>query len=268
MADERKPRMGILEEMTLPEVEAFDPQIVVIPVGSTEPHGPHLPYCSDTLCVRTVAEMGTVLANQRGTRALCYPALPVGLNVNFAWPFALSMKVPTYIRMLMDLCEQIEKRGVRRILIVNGHGGNTSAIHAFQRDWAHRGVGGMPGAEDHAFVCSALRRSPKHTDVVEHPSDHAGEAETLEVMAARPELVRTEKLDEFRWQRPAVKMLEEPRVHWVRPWHLHVPAAAGGETRSVTKEKAELLAQLNGQWIAGLIVDLCRTPWSDRYPYK
>jgi len=268
MPDAAKPRMGILEEMTLPEVEAFDPEIVVLPVGSTEPHGPHLPYCPDTLVTRDVAEGGTVLANQRGVRALCYPTLPIGLNVNFGWPFALSMRVPTFMQMLMDLCEQIEREGVRRILIVNGHGGNTATIQAFQRRWAHRGVGGMPGAENHAFVCSVLRRSPKHADVVEYGSDHAGEAETLEVMAVRPDLVRMDKLDEFKWGKPAVKILENPRLHWVKPWHLHVPSAAGGETRNVTAEKAQELSKLNAEWIADVIGDLCSVPWSDRYPYE
>lgn len=262
-----RPRMGILEEMTLPEVEAFDPEIVVIPCGSTEPHGPHLPYCPDTACLRDIAEQGTVLANERGTRALCYPTLPVGLNVNFGWPFALSMKVPTYIQMLMDLCEQIEAQGVRRILLVNGHGGNTAAIQAFQRQWAHRGCGGMPGAEDHAFVCSLLRRSPKSDQVIEHPSNHAGEAETLEMMAVRPELVRMDKLDDFPFGEPAIDVLESPRLYWVRPWHLHVPQGAGGEAREVTAEKAERLHRLNAEWVADVICELCSLPWSDRYPY-
>ena len=58
MSDEAKPRMGILDEMTLPEVEAFEPEIVVIPLGSTEPHGPHLPYCCDALAVQTNASAG------------------------------------------------------------------------------------------------------------------------------------------------------------------------------------------------------------------
>jgi creatinine amidohydrolase len=259
--------MGILEEMTLPEVEAFEPEVVVIPCGSTEPHGPHLAYCSDTLATRDSAEGGTVLANERGVRALCYPTLPIGLNVNFGWPFALSMTVPTYLRMLTDLCDQIEKRGVRRILLVNGHGGNTAALHAFQRQWAHRGVAGTPGAEDHAFVCSTLRRSPRAGDVVEHPSDHAGEAETLEMMAVRPELVRRDQLDEFPWGTPAVKVLDDPRIHWVKPWHLHVPEAAGGDARNVSVEKAARLQELNAEWIAEVICGLCSVPWSDRYPY-
>ena len=268
MNERPQPRPGILEEMTLPEVEAFEPEIVVIPVGSTEPHGPHLPYGTDSIAARAAAEQGTVLANDRGTPALCYPALAIGLNVNFGWPFALSMKVPTFIQLLTDLCEEIESWGVRRILLVNGHGGNTAAIQAFLRSWAHRGCAGMPGAEDHAFVCSVSRRSPRNTEIIRHPSNHGGEAETLEVLAVRPELVRTEKFDDFPIGVPAIEVLDNPRLHWVRPWHLHVPRSAGGETRDIRPEDADKLQTLNAEWIADVICDLCSLPWSARYPYE
>ena len=268
MSYEAKPRMGILDEMTLPEVEAFEPEIVVIPLGSTEPHGPHLPYCCDALGVQTNAEGGTVLANERGVRALCYPTLPVGLNVNFGWPFALSMRVPTYMAMLMNLCEQAEAEGVRRILLVNGHGGNSAAVHAFLRDWAHRGIAGTPGAEDHAFACAVSSGSPNARELITYPSNHAGEGETLRMMAMRPELVRMDKLDNFPFGKPAIEILEDPHVHWVRPWHLHVPRGAGGETRHVARGKAEQLAPLGPEWIADVICELCSVPRSGRFPYE
>jgi creatinine amidohydrolase len=267
MSDQAKPRHGILEEMTLPEVEAFDPEIVVIPVGSTEPHGPHLAYGCDKFLTGHISEAGVLLAIRRGTRALCYPTLPIGLNVNFAWPFALSFQVPTFMAMLTDLCTQIEAWGVRRILLVNGHGGNTAAIQAFQRQWAQRGVAGMPGAEHHAFVCSITSRAPDADSLIQHWSDHAGEAEVMELMAARPELVRHEQLKEFVHSEPEVGILKSPKVHWVKPWRLYLPEGARGETRTATREQAAKLHAMNAQWVADVICDLCSVPWSDRYPY-
>ena len=56
------PRMGVLEEMTMDEVRAFDTEVVVLPVGSTEPHGYHLPYGTDTIRVRATSEDATVRA--------------------------------------------------------------------------------------------------------------------------------------------------------------------------------------------------------------
>lgn len=267
--DTKRPRMGILEEMTLEDVRRFNPEVVVVPVGSTEPHGPHLPYCTDTRHTRTTCEAATMLANSKGVRVLCYPVLPISLNVNFSgFGFALSLRVKTFVNMLRDICEQIEREGVRKVVIVNGHGGNTDAVGAFLRDWAHRGVAGTSGAEGRAFVCAANWPFPKASEIIEYPSDHAGENEVLEIMADRPELVREDKLAEFKPQHHVVKSLDNPNVMWVKPWHLYMPQAACGETRKVTPQKARRFAELNAEELAELLLELAQTPWSDMFPYK
>lgn len=265
----RRPRMGILEEMTIEEVREFNLEVVVVPVGSTEPHGPHLPYCTDTRHTCTTCEAATMLANSRDVRVLCYPTLPISLNVNFSgFPFALSLRVRTFMDMLKDICEQIERQGVRKIVIVNGHGGNTDAIGAFLRDWAYRGVAGTDGAENRAFVCAANWPFPKASEIVEHPSDHAGENEVLEIMTDRPDLVRKDKLDEFKSQHHVVKSLDNPNIMWVKPWHLYMPQAACGETRKVTLQKAREFAKLNAEDLAELLLELAQMPWSDMFPYE
>ena len=133
--DTKQPRIGILEEMTIEDVRQFNPEVVVVPVGSTEPHGPHLPYCTDTIEARSFAETATMIANSRGARVLCYPTLPISLDVNFSgYPFALSMRVKTFMCVLRDICEQIERHGVRKIVIANVHGGNCSAVEALLRE--------------------------------------------------------------------------------------------------------------------------------------
>lgn len=270
MAENAKtPRLGILEEMTLEEVRGFGAEIVLLPIGSTEPHGPHLPYCCDTLNARCVSEGATMIANERGVKALCYPTLPISLNVNFSgFPFALSLKVRTFMAVLMDLCEQIEREGVRKIVIINGHGGNPAAIGAFLREWAQRGVAGTVGAAERAFVCGLNWPVGKAGELLEHPSDHAGEHEVLQMMAVRKDLVRKEKLGEFKSRRPGVKALERKEVMWVKPWHLHLPEGAHGETREVNQEKAQRFVQLNNQEVAEIIIELAQMPWSELFPYE
>ena len=79
--------------MTLDQIEAFKPEVVIVPIGSTEPHGEHLPYCTDTLNARDMAETAAVAANAAGVPVLCYPTLPISLNVNAtALPWALSVR--------------------------------------------------------------------------------------------------------------------------------------------------------------------------------
>jgi len=260
--------MGILEEMTMDDVRDFLPEVVVLPVGSTEPHGYHLPYCTDTLRVRTTCEEATMRANERGARVLCYPALPIGLNVNFtSFPFALGMKVATYMQMLTDLCEQIEGQGVRKIAIMNGHGGNSQVLAAFLRDWAHRGVAGQAGAEDRAFICLGHARSTSNEKIVRYPSNHSGEAETLEVMAVAPHLVRMDKARNYPSRNAAIQSLEKVGVTWVKPWHMFLPDCAQGEAREADPDRAEKLHEMNVEDMARFLVELSQTPWSPAFPY-
>jgi len=269
---ENKPRMGILEEMTLEEIRKFNTEVVVVPIGSTEPHGPHLPYCTDTLNARRVAEDGTVGAVAKGARVLCYPTLPISLNVNVGgFPLALSLRVATFMNMLKDICEQIERFGVRKIVIVNGHGGNTSVLQAFLRDWCYKGVAGMEGAEDRAFVCALMPPFPQAAEMIKYPSIHAGEDETWDVMVTRPELVRKDKFKKFEPATEKIKWLSSSNVMWVKPWHVFLPEGACGETREINdegqQEKAEKFVELNGQCLSEMLVEIAETPWSGTYPY-
>ncbi len=263
------PRIGVLEEMTIEEVCNFNPDVVVVPIGSTEPHGPHLPYATDTIRCRATAEAATMIANSQGVRVLCYPALPISLNVNFSgFPFALSLRVKTFMSVLRDLCEQIERHGIRKIMIVNSHGGNPDVIGAFLRDWSYRGIAGTAGAENRTFVCSVNLPFPQALEIVEHPSIHGGEDETLDIMAIRSELVRTDKLDYFASEQPAMKWLSSPNVKWVNPWHLYLPKSAYGKTKHVKAEKARQFFELNNKYLAEMLVQLAQTSWSDMFPYK
>ena len=136
---------GILEEMTIDDVRELAPNLCVIPVGSTEPHGPALPYGTDTFRVEHLCYAATRRANQSGGQVLCLPAFRISLNNNFrAFPFACRLSVRTFMSVLTDTVGMSEAEGVRRIVSVNGHGGNPDVIRAVQRDLA---------ARDGAFVC-------------------------------------------------------------------------------------------------------------------
>ena len=136
---------GILEEMTIDDVRSLTPNVAVIPIGSTEPHGPALPYGTDNFQVEYVAYGGTRKANEMGGRVLCLPTQRVSLNNNFrAFPFACRMQVPTFMNLLKDLVAMCRTENVHRIVFVNGHGGNPDAIRATQRDLA---------AQDNLFTC-------------------------------------------------------------------------------------------------------------------
>ena len=171
---------GLLEEMTVEEIRAFQPEVVVLPLGSTEPHGPHLPLGTDTYQVTALSRLAVEAANRRGGRVLLYPTLPITNNANVrAFPFALRMGIRTLMSVIIDIVTQCREDGIRKVVIVNGHGGNPAAIDAALREIA--AMDGMP------FVCWTWGIAPDgFVDPIKHPSDHGGESETSRIMDVRP----------------------------------------------------------------------------------
>ncbi|MCW8132910.1 MAG: creatininase family protein [Planctomycetota bacterium] len=252
--------MGLLEEMTIDEVRAFKPRVAVLPLGSTEPHGPHLPYGTDTYQVTRLARLGVASANKQGAKAILYPTLPITNNANFRkFPFACRIGIRTLMTVIRDIATQCREDGVMKLVIVNGHGGNPGAIMASMREIA--GMDGMP------FVCLASRLNPAGFKTpIEFPSEHAGESETSRMMWIRPDLVRTKKLRNNPLGKIKVPGLE--RADFVRPWHLYLPVSAGGETRVSSAAKGQAVIEAEARGLAELLVGLGKTKFNARFPYR
>jgi creatinine amidohydrolase len=250
---------GLLEEMTLEEVKTFQPEVVVVPLGSTEPHGPHLPLGTDNFEVTRLCRIGVAEANASGARALLYPTLPITNNANFrSFPFALRIGVRTLVQVLLDIAAQCYADGIRKLVLVNGHGGNPAALDTALREMASR--------DDMPFACWTWGEPPADFESpIEHPSDHAGESETSKMLWIRPDLVRTDRLDHFPIGKLRVPALAQ--AQFVRPWHGYMPASAGGETRAATAEKGEALTKAQAAGLTRLLVELSAAPYDEHFPY-
>lgn len=252
---------GLLEEMTLEDLQAFDPEVVVLPLGSTEPHGPHLPMGTDNFQVTRSCRLAVEQANRQGARALLYPTLPITNNANMRKvPFALRVGIRTLMQMLLDIASQCYEDGIRKMVIVNGHGGNPATINAALREMA--GMDRMP------FACMTMGiPGDDYVSPIEHPSDHAGESETSRMLWIRPDLVREEKFANNPLGQLRVPTLA--KTTFVRPWHLYLPETAGGETRASSAEKGrKLIEQGVVPGLAKLLVELSEAPYDDRFPYE
>ena len=253
---------GILEEMTLDDLRELAPNLALIPIGSTEPHGSALPYGTDTWQVSHVAREATRRANQEGGRVVCLPTLPISLNNNFrAFPFACRMQVPTFMALLKDLVSLCESEGVRRIVFLNGHGGNPDVIRAVQRDLA--ALDGIHTFLIHTTSCA----SEEALAVWENQSDHAGEEETSQMLFLKPELVRKDKITNNPRHQPSIPALKEFPVDFVRPWHLYLPKSAGGDATRASAEKAEKVFASAITGTAKLLSELSMAPDSESFPY-
>ena len=103
-------------------------QIAIIPIGSIEQHGPHLPISTDS---DIVTEISFRLSEK--INGLLLPTISYGIsNEHFPF-FNLSIKKSTLSRVLEDLCESLIRNGISRILIINGHYGNLDSLKTFER---------------------------------------------------------------------------------------------------------------------------------------
>lgn len=135
MRTEAKERKGIMtkvfwQEYTWKELESIIPSLeaVLIPVGSTEQHGPHLPLGNDTFTVMLVCEG---VAKRLYPRILVAPSISLGysaLHFSDGFPGTLSLRPETLTQILCDLGHSFRIYGIRQIVIVNGHGGNSPSI--------------------------------------------------------------------------------------------------------------------------------------------
>jgi creatinine amidohydrolase len=123
-----------LSDLTSPDVKALDfsKLIVVLPTGSIEQHGPHLPVSVDTDIVAAIAAR----LEQRFTdRLLLLPTLWPGLSTHHMhFPGTLDVPQPDYIRLITDLGTSMAAMGASKCFILNGHGGNDVPIRAAMRD--------------------------------------------------------------------------------------------------------------------------------------
>lgn len=184
-----------LAEATWPEVSNFiafpDDKVALIPTGSLEQHGPHLPLFTDSLIATAVAEgIEAALPDQ----VLLTPTLWLGASGHhMEFSGTLSASFPAYMGALESVVQSLIHHGFQKVYVLNGHGGNTEPNHVALRGLREKHPQCQMGeAGWFDFV-------PTETwnEVLEGPLKsirHACEAETSMMMHLHPELVRKNKL--------------------------------------------------------------------------
>ena len=110
-------------------------QIAIIPIGSIEQHGPHLPISTDSDIVTEIAFRLSEKIN-----GLLLPTVSYGISDEHFPFFNLSIKKSTLSKILEDVCESLIKNGISRILIINGHYGNLDSLKSFERKNSRRKI--------------------------------------------------------------------------------------------------------------------------------
>jgi creatinine amidohydrolase/Fe(II)-dependent formamide hydrolase-like protein len=178
-----KPR--VLQEMSWTDVKAYleTNDMVIIPIGSTEQHGPHLPLGTDCYIATDLAKM---ISSRTGV--VVAPVLLAGYSVyHSGFSGTLSLKPETMEQVLFETAEMLIKHGFRRIMFLNGHGGNT----VVQTKVIHR-----INHNTEAIAVALGDYVPRDEAPPEDWFDqHAGVQETSVMLSIEPELVRMERAE-------------------------------------------------------------------------
>jgi len=126
-----------LDEMTWPEVQEMltKPNVVLLPIGSTEQHGAHLPLNVDSLTATYIAEQAALkVADKYKICVLVAPTIDYAdVSVHKMFPGTVGVKVDTLIRMIVDIIESFLDQGFKNIITLNSHRQNTCSIEAAHR---------------------------------------------------------------------------------------------------------------------------------------
>ncbi|MHB0875642.1 MAG: creatininase family protein [Anaerolineae bacterium] len=183
----------LLTEMSWPEAEQrlAAGALAVLPLASTEQHGPHLPLSTDATIVSECVHRAALVAED--IPILVAPTLTVGFSEHHMdFPGTLTLQIPTFIAAVTDICESLIRHGCRKLLLINGHGGNHELAQVVVRQVMskHRVVIGAASYWDVARE-ALLAAGGEAVGLI--PGHSAG-FETACMLALRPELVHLEAL--------------------------------------------------------------------------
>ncbi|KKM10488.1 creatininase [Clostridiales bacterium PH28_bin88] len=227
-------RGNYLLEITQPEAEAIldSSKMALIPTGSVEQHGPHLPCGTDYYAALAISKRA---AEQLG--ALLLPFSQIGVTpFHMTFKGTLTLRPETYMEVLRDVCKSVIRHGAEKIAIINWHEGNTASINTAAASLQIE----YPKVR-FLIVQACYIASQLYAD--ESDLTHGGALEALPVVGYVPHLAhleratnpsdeaRARKIDALRRSKTAYPILED--IRWIAPtgWY--------GSLEMVTPEKAE-----------------------------
>jgi creatinine amidohydrolase len=219
--------------------------VCVIPMGVIEKHGPQLPLGTDVISAREVSLRATAKEY-----AIVYPHYFVGQIFEAKQqPGTIAYSSELIYKMLDETCAEISRNGIKKIILANSHGGNTTFLQYFcqtqmaaRKDYAVYLFTPSIDADTRRKI-STLRKSTS--------GGHADEVETSTILATRPDLVRMEAVNSESGDDMA--RLSLPNLYTGIWWYAKYPNHYAGESSGATAEIGEIrLAQWSAQ-LAGAI---------------
>jgi len=265
------------ELLTWPEIKLAIAagKVAVIPVGSTEQHGYHLPQDVDTRLATAVAHAAAARIPEE---MVVLPSIPYGYTHHVMdFPGTINVEPSTFVRFLLDITRSLAYHGFQRIVIINGHGSNHPLVEQAGRQTNLQTDALCMTLSWWNLIAEAWNRDIR-TSVNPGGSAHAGELETSMYMHLRPEGVRADRivgdLPEYmrlpggdRWQYVDLTGGSGPAtiVEWTSTY---TESGAFGRPQEATPEKGAEVFELAAARFAELVQWFRRRPAPPRRHHR
>jgi creatinine amidohydrolase len=255
-------RPWVLAEQNHHFIRSHKWEVAVLPFGATEPHNLHMPYGTDNYQVEIIGDRACAQAYATGVKVLLLPAMPFGVNTNHLkvpGALALSVTPTTLLAFLTDLTDALERQGVRKLVLLNGHGGNE--LKPLMRELHHR---------TNVFLCLCdwfRMATDVYPKIFAAPGEHADEVETSLGLAFFPDLLKPELADAGAVRPTRFDAINRGWISITRPWHLATTNTGMGDPRPASADKGRALMDVLVERLAKFLEDLAKTPLDEQFPY-
>ncbi len=244
-------RPYILKEASWKSLQTFRYELAVLPWGATEAHNYHLPYGTDVYEADAIATEGARKAWEKGNKVVVLPTVPFGVNTGQSDIYLdLNLNPSTQLLILQDLIEVFQRQGLKKLLILNSHGGNN--FQPMLREL------GLKFPDMLLFTCNWFQALDK-SHYFEEGGDHADEMETSLIQYLHPELVAP--LEEAGLGTEKKSVIRGVREKWAwaeRKWSEVSEDTGIGNPKKASPEKGRRYFEDVTDKISDLIGDICQ----------
>jgi len=251
-------RPYILAESYWNEVKDTNFELALLPWGATEAHNYHLPYATDNIQIEYMIAEAARIAWEKGAKVTVLPTVPFGVNTGQS-EIKLDVNIypSTQMIILTDIAEMLNRHGIRRFAIMNGHGGND--FRSIVRELGRK----FP---DMFITVSNVYQWEGIQGIFENGGDHANEMETSLMMYLTPEQVRP--LTEAGDGKDKKFKIEALRKGWFwaeRRWHQVTQDTGIGNPKLATREKGERYFKSITEALGKVFVELAKSDINNMY---
>jgi len=240
----------LLKETNWKKLQSNRFELAVLPWGATEAHNYHMPYGTDVIEADEIAAESGRKAWENGANVVVMPTIPFGVNTGQSDIYLdINLNPSTQLLILRDIIEVLNRQGLKKLLILNSHGGND--FKTMLREL------GLKFPEMMLFTCNWFQALDK-TKFFEESGDHADEMETSLIMYLNPELVLPlEEAGDGNEKKSTIQGLQEKWAWAERKWSQVTEDTGIGNPKKASPEKGRLYFDAVTDKVAKLMKDIC-----------